>query len=77
MVAPDDTNEAAVGAEKVLEGSTLRSKMDTLLEEMYCPLERWYLRSSLEKVSKAFASTTMLDLLSADPRRLTLTLPLP
>lgn len=52
MVAPDDTSETVVSAEKVLEGSALRSKMDSLLEEMYCPLERWYLRSSLEKVSR-------------------------
>lgn len=59
MVAPDETNDIGASAEKVLEGSALRSKMDTLLEEMYSPLERWYLRSSLEKVSQRSETTVM------------------
>lgn len=49
----DGNLQPAVTADDVLAKSELGQRLDTLLEDVYCPLERWYLRSSLEKVRVA------------------------
>lgn len=45
-------NSESSPAEGILRPSSLAHRIDGLLEDVYCPLERWYLRSSLEKVSR-------------------------
>lgn len=49
---PDDISAEPITADKVLEKSTLGQKLDHLLQQVYSPLEKWYLRSSLEKAHK-------------------------
>lgn len=41
-----------VTASKLLSTSALAHRFDSLLSDVYCPLERWYLRSSLEKAHR-------------------------
>lgn len=45
-----DTSD--VTADTILSTSFLGQKLDSLLENVYCPMERWYLRSSLEKAHR-------------------------
>ncbi|CAO1620244.1 unnamed protein product [Parajaminaea phylloscopi] len=39
-------------AQEIVQSSALGRKLNNLLEDVYCPLERWYLRSSLEKAHR-------------------------
>lgn len=43
--------ETVEAVAKILQESALTRSFDAMLEDVYCPLERWYLRRSLEKVS--------------------------
>lgn len=47
-----DKTETSIAANKILNDSLLGRKVGELLEDIYCPLERWYLRSSLEKAHR-------------------------
>lgn len=42
----------SITADKVLETSALGRNLDDLLQNVYSPLEKWYLKSSLEKAHK-------------------------
>ncbi|CAO1618765.1 unnamed protein product [Jaminaea pallidilutea] len=48
----ESREEGSVTAQSILSSSALAAKLDGLLEDIYCPLERWYLRSSLEKAHR-------------------------
>lgn len=48
----DSARPNVITASKLLRTSSLAKRFDTLLADIYCPLERWYLRSSLEKAHR-------------------------